>query len=107
MPLENWKRLIAVDDLSPGRVRFITTGEHELAVFRLSDPDRFVVTQNSCPHAGGNLAAGELRGSVVTCPWHQWEFDLDSGQCTLSDSVRLHRYDTRVDDGWLSIRLPF
>lgn len=106
MPSVNWTRLLPVTELTPGRARFLTVGRHELAVFRLADPERFIVTANSCPHAGGNLAAGEVRNGVVTCPWHQWEFDLDSGQCTLSESVSLLRYETRIEDGWLSAKLP-
>ncbi|RIK63667.1 MAG: ferredoxin [Planctomycetota bacterium] len=106
MPYESWTRLLPVADLPPGRARFIALGRHELAVFHLRDPDRFVVTPNSCPHAGGNLAAGEVRGAVVTCPWHQWEFDLDSGACTLSDAVALRRFETRIEDGALFARLP-
>src|SRR5262245_34196634 len=106
MSANGWTRLLPVSELPLGRARFVATGDHELAVFHLADPDRFVVTRNSCPHAGGNLAAGEIRSSTVTCPWHQWEFDLDSGRCTLSETVQLHRYECRVEDGWLEAKLP-
>lgn len=80
-------------------------GDHELAIFHLTDPNRFIVTKNSCPHAGGNLSAGEVEHGVVTCPWHQWAFKLDSGQCTLSDAVHLRRYETRVIDGFVCVNL--
>lgn len=102
----HWIRLVAVDDCRSGCARFVTHGDHELAVFRLADPERFIVTPNSCPHAGGNLAAGEVARGKVTCPWHQWEFELDSGSCTLSELVSLIRYETRIEDGWLYVRLP-
>jgi nitrite reductase/ring-hydroxylating ferredoxin subunit len=87
------------------RGTFVAVGEHELAIFHLTDPERFIVTRNSCPHAGGNLAAGEIERGVVTCPWHQWAFDLESGRCTLSDTVRLLRYPAKVVDGFVCVNL--
>lgn len=35
----------------------------------------------TCPHAGGPLGEGSLEGSVVTCPWHGWSFDVKTGAC--------------------------
>ena len=32
-----------------------------------------------CPHQGGPLGEGILRGDVVTCPWHFWQFDVVKG----------------------------
>lgn len=106
MSHDGWTRLLPIRECPVGRARFISCGDHELAVFHLSDPDRFIVTQNSCPHAGGNLAAGEIVGAIVTCPWHQWEFNLDSGSCTLSESVTLIRYECRVEADQLLVKLP-
>lgn len=100
-----WTRLLPVGECPPGRARFVAIGQHELAVFHLTEPTRFVVTANSCPHAGGNLAAGEIQAATVTCPWHEWPFDLDSGRCTLSEDVQLKRYECRVADGYLWARL--
>ncbi len=105
MPVETWIKLLAVDECKPGGARFVQACEHELAVFRLHDPDRFVVIRNSCPHAGGNLSAGEIEGGVVTCPWHQWSFDLDSGRCTFNENVTVRRYECRIEGGWLYARL--
>ena len=78
---------------------FVAYGGLELAVFRLTDPERVVVTDNGCPHAGGNLSGGEVSGNTVTCRWHQWEFDLDRGVCTHSQMVRIRRFPTEIRDG--------
>ena len=102
-----WTRIVALSECQTGRGRYVTVGPHELAVFRLESPsDQIIVTKNSCPHAGGNLAAGALAGSIVTCPWHQWPFDLLTGACPLSERVTLTRFESRVDDGWVWVRLP-
>jgi nitrite reductase (NADH) small subunit len=101
----DWIKLLPVGDCPVGRARYVEISGHELAVFHLENPDRYVVVRNSCPHAGGNLAAGSVNGTQVTCPWHQWSFDLDKGACTLSPDVRLRQYESRVEQGFLFARL--
>lgn len=104
-PHENWTRLLAVEECPAGRTRFVAVGGRELAVFHLADPDRFVVTNNSCPHAGGNLSAGTVDHGVVTCPWHHWAFDLATGECTTSERVCVRTYACEVRGGALYARL--
>jgi phenylpropionate dioxygenase-like ring-hydroxylating dioxygenase large terminal subunit len=51
----------------------------DFAVFRDSAGQARVVS-NVCPHRGGSLAGGKVRGDHVQCPYHGWEFDGE-GQC--------------------------
>ncbi len=104
--MDDWVRLIRVQDCPPGAARFVTARGRELAVFHLIDPDEFVVTNNSCPHAGGNLSAGEVRDRIVTCPWHHWQFDLDTGTCPLSERLRLRRFDCRIEGDYVAACVP-
>lgn len=101
--MPDWRRALPASDLSPGRNRFVSLDGLELAIFHLADPDEFHATQNSCPHAGGNLSAGEVAAGAVTCPWHQWKFDLRSGACTHNDEIRARVYPVRVVDEWIEI----
>jgi phenylpropionate dioxygenase-like ring-hydroxylating dioxygenase large terminal subunit len=55
--------------------------EHRLVVFR--DTDGVArVTDRRCPHRGGDLASGDIRGSRISCPYHGWQFDGGTGACT-------------------------
>ncbi|MBI1825388.1 MAG: Rieske 2Fe-2S domain-containing protein [Planctomycetes bacterium] len=91
--------LIALEKCRINGGTFVSAGGNEYAVFRLTEPDRVVITDNACPHASGNLSSGAVEGGVVTCPWHQWKFDLDRGVCLHSDHARLSRYPCTVKDG--------
>lgn len=91
--------LISLTSCRKGGGTFIETEGRELAVFWLDDPERVLVIDNACPHAGGNLSGGEVAGNVVTCRWHQWQFDLDTGVCTHSDRARVRRFRAEVRDG--------
>jgi nitrite reductase/ring-hydroxylating ferredoxin subunit len=50
-----------------------------------------------CPHQGGPLGKGELRGCVVTCPWHGWQFDVCTGQHQFSPTVVQPGFAVRTD----------
>jgi len=60
---------------------------------------------NRCPHEGYPLNVGTLSdGRVLTCNWHNWKFDLESGE-TLVGGDELRRYSVTVRDGavWLDL----
>jgi nitrite reductase/ring-hydroxylating ferredoxin subunit len=63
---------------------------------------------NRCPHEGFPLSEGVLTdGCVLTCNWHNWKFDLSTGE-TLVGGDALPRYPVRVQDGrvWLDLTPP-
>ena len=56
-----------------------------------------------CPHQGGPLGEGRLEGCRVTCPWHGWQFDVETGAHLLSQSVRQPMFAVRVVEGWIEV----
>jgi len=100
-----FQSLIALSRCRQGAGTFVSHGEHELAVFRFGDPERVLAIDNACPHAGGNLSGGKLDGTIVTCPWHQWPFDLSTGECTHSPLARVKSYPTEIRDGMIWVDL--
>ncbi len=105
-PAHEWIRLVSVEDCPPDRAKAVAVGSRHVAVFHLSGPDRFIVTPNACPHAGASLAAGTIEGNTITCFWHAWSFDLDTGTCTNAENVTLPRYESRIENGHVYARLP-
>ncbi|WP_436348730.1 Rieske (2Fe-2S) protein [Natronorubrum sp. FCH18a] len=37
--------------------------------------------------------------SIISCPWHGWSYDLESGGQLADDDIVLPTYDVVVDDG--------
>ncbi len=97
--------MFPIEECPVGTQRFVSIQGVELAVFHLPRPDGFVAIRNSCPHAGGNLSAGRVANAVVTCPWHEWEFDLRTGACVHNAMVRVQRFPARVEKDWLEVDL--
>ena len=59
-----------------------------------------------CPHQGGPLGEGALDGAMITCPWHMWEFDSETGQCTLNPDLRIPVYTARLHGDAVEVDLP-
>jgi nitrite reductase/ring-hydroxylating ferredoxin subunit len=49
-----------------------------LALFHIGK--QFYAIADRCPHAGARLSHGELVGSVLTCPEHGSQFDVQTGE---------------------------
>ena len=77
--MADWHRVCDPSEIPLGTGKEITVQDRVLAVFRTDDA--FHVLDGICPHAGGPLGAGTLTGSIVTCPWHGWQFDITTGNC--------------------------
>lgn len=100
-----------VDIGAPESLRFdsgavVRVQGRELAVFR--DGGEYRAVENVCPHAGAPLAFGWVTDSVVTCPWHAWEFNIRTGECVNSNHSmhRLRIYPVRQVEGRLEVEMP-
>lgn len=65
-------------DVDPDRPRPIATPWGTLALYSIQG--QILCAQAFCPHLEGPLFQGTLSAWTVTCPWHQWRFDLRSGR---------------------------
>lgn len=67
--------------------------------------DRIFAVANRCPHEGYPLSEGTLGpGCVLTCNWHNWKFDLSSGEALVGrDPVR--RYPVELRGGEIFVDL--
>lgn len=53
---------------------------------------------NNCPHQGGPLAAGQLQGEVITCPWHGWRWSARTGRAVWPEvDWRAASYPVKVE----------
>jgi nitrite reductase/ring-hydroxylating ferredoxin subunit len=74
-------RLLPVGELTDGEIRpFEIDGHFILLVNGERGP---ALIDDTCPHAGGNLAKGKIVGNRIQCPTHRYLFDLETGSCPL------------------------
>lgn len=102
--MAGWVRLAAVEQLPPGAALEVEHAGRIVALFHVEAG--IVAIDGICPHQGGPLAAGEVCGSVVTCPWHGWRFDLADGRSLIHARVRQPVYEVRIEGRDVLVALP-
>ncbi|OSP56436.1 nitrite reductase small subunit NirD [Pseudoruegeria sp. SK021] len=100
--LTDWMDIGPLDAIAPRGARVIRTSEGCIAVFRTASDEVFAV-DDRCPHKGGPLSDGIVHGASVTCPLHNWVFDLSTGQAKGADAGQIATYPVRVEAGRLLI----
>jgi len=106
--------LFPVSELEPGQMRAAGVGAVRVVVLRKRDGSVRAL-RDVCAHRGaqlsngrlGRLVVGEIPGDrrlneteVLLCPWHGFEFDVDSGRCVADpERVRVRSYRVAVEDG--------
>jgi 3-phenylpropionate/trans-cinnamate dioxygenase ferredoxin subunit len=105
-------RVAKVGEIPPGGRKIIEVAGRSIGVFNISG--EFFALRNQCPHAGGPLCEGILsgflrsdapgeydyvrRGEILRCPWHQWEFDVRTGQSWFDPvKTRVRRYEASIE----------
>lgn len=97
-----WVRAFALDELAVGGGRLFRQDDKHVAVFRVAEAELYAV-DNRCPHEGYPLSKGYVTDCVVTCPWHNFKFDLRDGRCVMGDEevrtfpLRLAKGDVEID----------
>lgn len=96
-------RVAGTTDVKPGHGIVAEVNGKTLAVFNVDGT--FHAIDNTCLHRGGPLGEGEVEGSVVTCPWHGWKFDVTTGVCVANPSAKVERYDIQIEGTDVKVRL--
>ncbi len=106
MSSRQWVKVTACENIPLREGRAVTFGQRELAIFNMGD--RFLATDNACPHNGGPLCDGIVTGDAVVCPLHAWKVRLDTGavERPAAKTLCVGTYPTRVEQGVVLVELP-
>lgn len=101
--MSDFVKVAATGDLEPGNGKVVEVGDVRVALFNVGGS--YHAIDNTCPHAMGPLGEGDLEGTVVTCPWHMWQFDVVTGQCPHNPGMKVHTYPVRVEGEEVRVHL--
>ncbi len=102
----DWVKVASLGEVRRSGRKVIKLGAKQIALFH--GEKGLYACNNRCPHEGYPLMEGSLaEGCVLTCNWHNWKFDLESGE-TLVGGDKLRRYPVALegDEVWLDVADP-
>jgi chlorite dismutase len=95
---DGWVPAAKLAEVPEGAARVVYIGGEQVALFNIGG--RLYAVGNRCSHANGPLAEGRIDGTAVTCPWHDSQFDLATGEPLRTPAQRpVASYDVKVEDG--------
>ena len=92
----SWIDVGSLKDIPVRGARIVKTPLGCLALFRTDAEEVFAISDR-CPHKGGPLSEGIVHGKSVTCPLHNWVFDLNTGQAQGADDGEIATYPVRLE----------
>jgi nitrite reductase (NADH) small subunit len=111
-------------ELNDGDMRIVSTEEISLGVYRHNGA--YFAYRNLCVHQGGPACEGLTMPKVVdvigpdrthigqdfdesemhiVCPWHGYEYKLETGECVGNPRLRLRRFDVVEREGSIYVAL--
>jgi nitrite reductase (NADH) small subunit len=106
MSVRRWVRITRCESIPLREGRAVSVAGRKIAIFNLGN--RFLATDNQCPHRSGPLADGIVSGDSVVCPLHAWKVRLDTGavERPASQHECVTTYPTRIEQGIVMLGLP-
>ncbi len=96
--MSDWIEIGEVSAIPRRGARCVNTPLGKIAVFRTME-DQVFALENRCAHKGGPLVEGMVHGASVTCPLHNWVYDLETGKALGADIGHVRTFAVRVVDG--------
>jgi len=92
-----------LSELEAGSCKAVEAGRKTIAL--VNGRGTIYALDDTCLHRGGPLGEGILEGSVVTCPWHMWEYNVCTGEKIDSPDIKVASYPVQVDGNDVKVAL--
>jgi len=92
-----WHDVLTTAALADGQTTRVDS--HGRGLFITRDGDSYAVFDSHCSHQRTDIPLSELDDCTLTCPKHQWRFDIRTGACLKPGGSPLQRYPAKVVGG--------
>jgi nitrite reductase/ring-hydroxylating ferredoxin subunit/DMSO/TMAO reductase YedYZ heme-binding membrane subunit len=86
-----------VNDIPEKRAFVACIGRERIAVFRYDG--KISAVSNVCRHQGGPLGEGKVIDGCITCPWHGYQYQPETGASPPPYTDKVETFDVLVRDG--------
>jgi nitrite reductase (NADH) small subunit len=91
-----------VGAIPDGKGLGVEVGGRAIAVFHLQG--QYFAIDDRCPHMGASLAEGDVAHGCVSCPLHEWRFQIDDGTWCDDRRLKIDRFAVRVVGQEIQVR---
>lgn len=95
----NFTKVLTLAELPNGSSKIVKVKNARVAVFHFEG--KITAIGNACLHKGGPLGLGcvekKYDGVYVTCPWHGWEYNIETGKAPMDYQDQQSVYEVKLD----------
>ena len=102
-PEHDWRLVTSLAEIPEHGVLDLKLEGHKLLLSRHGEAVQCF--HNACSHLGVPIDGGECEDGVLTCPYHGFRFELNTGNCLTAPAVPLRPYPVRVSSGQVFVQL--
>ena len=85
------------EDIPEDRAKIVSLGGERVAIFRYGG--KISALSNVCAHQNGPLGEGAVIDGCVTCPWHGFQYEPETGSSPPPFNERVPTFRVRVEEG--------
>jgi nitrite reductase/ring-hydroxylating ferredoxin subunit len=97
MELEGFLDACAVADIPENRARIACISGERVAIFKYEG--KISAVSNVCQHQNGPLGEGKIVFGCITCPWHGYQYQPETGASPPPFVEKIPTFDVRVTKG--------
>jgi nitrite reductase/ring-hydroxylating ferredoxin subunit len=97
-----WHDVMTTAALADGQTTRVDS--HGRGLFISREGDTFTVFDSHCSHQRTDIPLSELNDCTLTCPKHQWTFDVKTGACHKPGGSPLQQYPAKVEGGRVMVQ---
>ncbi|CAN5115797.1 nitrite reductase small subunit NirD [soil metagenome] len=96
--MNNWIKVCTEEDIPLLEGRRVAVEGFQVALFHTEEG--FYATDDTCPHRGGPLSAGDMAGTTISCPLHNRKIEMKTGEVKNDKSLGcVFTFPVKVEDG--------
>jgi len=94
-----WHDVASIEEVPQQKAAYFEVDGRHLFTWRADD--EIAVYDSRCPHQVTDIPHLSLEGTTLTCPKHQWAFNIESGECIAKGTRPLKSFDHKISEGRL------
>lgn len=95
-------KVASLNQIPKNRGLCIKINNKAIALFAYQE--KIYAMDHLCPHQLGPLSEGMQYENIVICPWHGWQFDIQSGETVMGgEGVKTYPVEIQGSDIYLAL----
>jgi len=87
----------AIADIPENRARIVCLAGERVAIFKYDG--KISAVSNVCQHQNGPLGEGKIVFGCITCPWHGYQYQPDTGASPPPFVEKVPTFNVRIENG--------